>query len=248
MIRIISVIIATFNASKTLNNCLNSIIAQKNEHIELIVIDGGSTDGTQTILADYGAQIDIFVSEKDRGIYDAWNKGISLANGEWMLFIGADDTLEPDAFSKYLDFLNSQETTGVDYICAKNKYLSKDGKVLKEIGVPWRWDQFRQTMKMAHVASLHRYTLFQEVGLYDLRFPICGDYELLLRKQDNLYCLFLDTCIARMTTGGASFSMKAMWEAHQIRRLHSRLPPITLTAIYAWQVLLFLRHQLLHVF
>lgn len=243
---VISVIIATFNAESTLKDCLDSIIKQKNSLIELIVIDGDSTDSTQTIISSYRFNIDYSISEKDRGIYDAWNKGISHVHGDWILFIGADDTLEPDAFDKYIKFLNLHDTTGVDYICAKNTYLSKEGKILKEIGVPWRWEQFRKTMKVAHVASLHRVTLFKEIGLYDLKFPICGDYELLLRKQDKLRCLFFNNCIARMTTGGASFSMKALWEAHKIRRLHSGHSILILTIIYIWQMLIFQRHKLLN--
>lgn len=243
---IISVIMATFNASATLRRCLDSIMAQKIELVELLIIDGGSTDGTQAILADYTPYIDFTLSEKDSGIYDAWNKGIAHSCGDWMLFIGSDDTLEPDAFAKYLAFLQSQNTAGVDYICAKNSYFTRDGKFIKHFGVPWRWEEFRHTMKVAHVASLHSRALFREIGMFDLQFPCCADYEWLLRKRHALRCLFLDTLIARMSTGGASFSMKALWEAHQIRRLYSGYSPPALLAIYLWQVFLFQCHQLRH--
>lgn len=243
----ISVIIATFNAEKTLRNCLDSIVRQKDHQTELIVIDGGSTDRTKEILAEYGSGVDVMVSEKDRGIYDAWNKGIGLAHGEWIMFIGADDTLVSDAISQYLDFMNSQDIAGVDYICAKNIYQTEDGSFIKDLGEPWRWEQFRNIMKLAHVASLHRRTLFQDVGLYDLRFPICGDYELLLRKQSKLRCLFLDSCVARMTTGGVSFSLKGLWEAHKARRLHSGRTVMTLYVVFIWQVLLYLRYRLMHL-
>ncbi|MFA7062339.1 MAG: glycosyltransferase family 2 protein [Pedobacter sp.] len=246
MIPVISVIIATYNAAKTLRCCLESIVKQKNEYIELLVIDGGSSDGTQDILDEYRSQINLIISEPDNGIYDAWNKGIVHARGEWILFIGADDTLESDAFFNYLKFLNTQDTTKVDYICAKNTYLGRDGNVIKIMGIPWLWEQFRQKMDVAHVASLHHRDLFQENGMFDLRFPICGDYELLLRKRNKLRCLFLDTCIARMTTGGASFTMLALWEAHQIRKLHSGYSTLTLIAIYIWQIILFQRHKLLN--
>jgi glycosyltransferase involved in cell wall biosynthesis len=244
---IISVIIATFNAEKTLEICLDSIAVQKDEWIELIVMDGGSTDRTNEILANNGNLIDIVISEKDRGIYDAWNKGVALAHGEWIMFIGADDTLVPDAFSKYITFLNSQDITSVDYICAMNNYYKKDGTFIKEIGVPWCWEQLRHNMKLAHVASLHRFTLFQEVGMYDLQFPICGDYELLMRKRSKLNSLFLNACIARMTTGGVSYSIKAISEAHKARKLHSGLSAVTLNVAYIWQILLYLRHRLLHL-
>lgn len=243
---LISIIIATFNAHNTIRKCLDSLIIQKNEYIELILIDGGSTDGTMDIVSEYNSHIDISISESDRGIYDAWNKGIINSNGNWIMFVGADDCLENGALLKYISYLKSHNTECIDYICARNKYLNKDGTVIKEFGVPWNWSQFRRTMKVAHVASLHSRSLFDEVGLYDLKFPICGDYELLLRKRSQLRCLYLDTCIARMATGGASFSMKALMEAHLIRRMYSGYSSLPLMLIYIWQVLLFQRHKLLN--
>ena len=245
---IISVIIATFNAAKTLRNCLESIVEQKNEFIEIIVIDGGSSDGTQTILAEYSSQIDLIISEQDRGIYDAWNKGISHSHGKWIMFNGADDQLEPDAFSNYLVFIDNNATDQVDYICAKINYLGKDGRIQRVRGVPWRWEQFKRSMQVAHVASLHNHRLFQDVGLYNLEFKICGDYELLFRKQERLRCLYLDSCVANMSTGGASYSMRALSEAHNIRRLHSGLSLILLIPLYSYQVLLFMRHRILTTF
>lgn len=242
----ISIIIATYNASKTIRKCLESIFQQKDGSVELLVIDGGSTDGTQAILSEYGSKIDAIISERDNGIYDAWNKGIGKSHCKWIMFIGADDTLEPDAIKKYRNFLTATDTTGIDYICAKNSYVSKNGNVLKVFGAAWRWQQFRRKMHLAHVGSLHSRALFQEVGPYDMRFRICGDYELLLRKRDQLRCLFLDSCIARMAIGGASYSMKAISEAHQIRKLHSGLPPMILNMLYIWQVLLFWRYRLVH--
>ena len=76
MRKLISIIIATYNAGSTLESCLKSIIAQKNDLIELLIIDGKSSDNTLKIVNAYRNQIDIFISEKDKGIYDAWNKGI----------------------------------------------------------------------------------------------------------------------------------------------------------------------------
>lgn len=244
----ISIIIATYNAAKTIQNCLASILIQKNDLIEIIIIDGNSQDGTQALIDLHIDKIDYFVSEKDAGIYDAWNKGIRKTKGEWILFIGADDALEPDAINTIIKFINENDTAEIDYISGKIMYLDQYGQLIKVLGVPWRWDQFRHTMQVAHVASLHKRTLFEEIGLFNTQFRICGDYELLLRKQERLKCLYLDECVARMTTGGASYSMNALWEAHQIRKLHSRLTIPSLAFIYAWQVLLFVRHLVFNIF
>ena len=105
MRKLISIIIATYNAGSTLESCLKSIIAQKNDLIELLIIDGKSSDNTLKIVNAYRNQIDIFISEKDKGIYDAWNKGIVLANGQWIMFIGADDILYSDVLEGYIDFI-----------------------------------------------------------------------------------------------------------------------------------------------
>ena len=87
----ISIIIATFNAELRLSRCLDSIISQKTEEIELLIIDGGSVDGTLKLIDSYKGCIDFVLTEKDNGIYDAWNKGIRQAKGEWIMFLGADD-------------------------------------------------------------------------------------------------------------------------------------------------------------
>ena len=97
----ISIIIATWNAEKTLRRCLDSIIPQLTDETELIIIDGGSKDSTNEIINSYGNNVAVHLSEPDKGVYDAWNKGIKTSHGEWIMFIGADDTLCPNAIQVY---------------------------------------------------------------------------------------------------------------------------------------------------
>jgi glycosyltransferase involved in cell wall biosynthesis len=243
---VISIILATLNSAETLINCLESIIIQKDQSVELLVIDGGSLDGSLSILHDYGRYIDYQISEADCGIYDAWNKGIARARGSWILFVGADDTLEPDALHHYRDFLATHDATDIDYICAKNTSIGTHGTELKVFGKPWQWEQFRRSMDLAHVASLHNKSLFHEVGLYGMDMKICGDYELLLRKGSRLRTLYLDTCLARVAIGGMSYSLSAIREAHAIRTIHSGLSLPELYLLYLWQIILFLRHRCIH--
>lgn len=103
----ISIIIATWNAAKTLRRCLDSIVSQLTDETELILIDGGSKDETNEIIDSYGDKIAVHVSEPDKGIYDAWNKGVMVAKGDWMMFMGADDVLLPDAIKNYMHFTES---------------------------------------------------------------------------------------------------------------------------------------------
>jgi acetyltransferase-like isoleucine patch superfamily enzyme len=222
----ISIIIATWNAGKVLDNCLQSIIPQLSNETELIIVDGLSSDNTKDIIAQYHDYIAYTVSEKDKGIYDAWNKGIRVARGKWLAFIGADDILLEGAIQRYLTAIKETgDIDSYDYICAHNEYVDMNGKLLKLLGDDPQWSIFRRTMNAAHVASLHnRKNLFETVGEYNLDFKICADYELLMRKKSKLKALFLDARIARMKVGGMSFSTRAIVETYKIRKLHHSLP------------------------
>lgn len=219
---LISIVIATWNAEKTIKKCLDSIVPQLSEEVELIVIDGGSTDSTPHIVKSYGNKISYFISERDKGIYDAWNKGIMAACGRWIAFIGADDILIPGAMKEYLKILHSEvDIDSYDYICAHNEFVDMNGKILKIVGDAPKWSLMRKRMPAAHVASLHnKLNLFNEIGMYDLAFKICADYELLLRKKDHLKYFFITSHIARMRVGGMSFSVRAVKETFYIRKKH----------------------------
>lgn len=219
----ISIIIATWNADKTLQKCLDSIIPQLTKTTELIIIDGESTDNTNAIIQRYANLISYSISEKDSGIYDAWNKGVKAAKGEWVMFVGADDILLPNAMSAYLFFLEkTKKQEDYDYICALNEHVDKNGKLLKILGGEPVWSVYRKNMNAAHVASLHsKKNLFESIGYYDINLKICSDYDLLLRKRNKLKWLFLPVHIARMQVGGMSFSIKAIKETYKIRRINN---------------------------
>lgn len=223
---LITIIIATFNAEKYLHNCLNSIIPQLNSDVELIIIDGESKDGTIKIIQNNQQYIKYWISEPDKGIYDAWNKGVRVANGEWIMFIGADDELLPNAICKYLNLLNSKDFSSFDYISAQNEFINEYNQLLKLVGKGAEWRLMRKGNSAAHVASLHhKKNLFSKVGYYNLDFKICADYEILLRKNSNLKSYFLQSKIAKMKVGGMSFSTKAIKECYEIRKLHNTIFP-----------------------
>lgn len=220
----ISIIIATWNAQSTLRRCLDSIIPQLTDETELIVVDGGSNDDTNEIIKSYGHHIAYTDSKPDKGIYDAWNKGIKVAKGKWIAFIGADDILLPDAISEYLKTIKTTlDIDSYDYICAHNEFVDYNGKLLKVLGEEPSWPSMRKRMAAAHVASLHnKRNLFETVGYYDYEhYHICADYELLLRKRNNLKFIMIPHHIARMNVGGMSFSNKAIKEAYLIRKQHN---------------------------
>lgn len=246
----ISIVIATFNASETLERCLNSITSQMTDETELVIIDGGSKDDTLSIINKFKDFIGYTVSEPDKGIYEAWNKGIKNANGKWIMFVGADDILLPNALKTYLETISSTSNIDTyDYICAHNEFVDKRGKMLKLMGKKPVWSKMRRYMVAAHVASLHnKKNLFDKIGGYNLNFKICADYELLMRKRDKLIFLFLDRHIARMQVGGMSFSVRAIKETKVIRTLHHSVPKYLNELLYYRDILAYDLFKLRNMF
>lgn len=201
---LVSVIIAVFNGEKYLADAIESIIGQTYKNIEIIIIDGNSTDRTVQIIKKYQSQISYWISEPDKGIYDAWNKGLSVAQGEWISFIGSDDMYCPDAIENYINFVNLHELEDTEYISSRVQLITEEKEILRIHGEKWKWDKFKVYMNVAHVGSLHNRKLFDQYGRYNISYKIAADYEFLLRAKNKLNADFLDKVTAQMRIGGAS--------------------------------------------
>lgn len=220
----ISIITATFNCVHYLPRISCSIQAQKNQDIEWVIVDGGSNDGTRRFLESHQTCADKWISEKDQGIYDAWNKGVALASGEWIMFLGADDLLAPNSIGTLLSAI-SKAKDSTEIISSKLEYIDNTGNHIKYVGEPWNWQKFKWSrLSFAHPGMLHRRSLFQRVGLYDLSFKICGDSELLMRSQIKNTAEYIDDCTVIMQAGGASDSYKATLESFHSRAKNHILP------------------------
>jgi glycosyltransferase involved in cell wall biosynthesis len=213
---LITVITVVFNGAKTLEETILSVINQTYNNIEYIIIDGGSTDGTLDILKYYENAIDYWVSEKDTGIYDAWNKGLRIASGEWIAFLGADDVYLDGALEAYANLTVECYNSQIDYISSRVNLVSEN-KILRTIGQQWRWKTFRRYMNVAHVGSLHNRILFEKYGEYDTNYKICGDYELLLRPRFELKAAFLNLTTVNMSIGGVSDNSLALCEMERAK-------------------------------
>ena len=199
----ISVIIAAFQAVECLPRAIVSVLDQRYVNTELIVIDGGSDDGTVELLKSFGHKISAWRSESDLGIYDAWNKGVALARGQWIAFLGADDIFYPDSLACYQSFVVSHPD--LDYVSSRIRLVRASGGS-RIIGQPWSWAVFRRYMNVAHVGSLHHQRLFEKHGRFDVKWKICGDYEFLLRSGEQLRAGFVDEVLVEMAAGGISES------------------------------------------
>ncbi|MCP8689156.1 glycosyltransferase family 2 protein [Marinobacterium sedimentorum] len=210
--------IAVYNVENCIRRCLDSVVDQKFDDVEVIVIDGNSRDGTVEIVKEHPV-VSKWLSEPDEGIYDAWNKGISLAEGKWVIFLGADDYLGADALKYLAEYCISHDN--LDYVSGKVGWVDTSGQLLKTVGSCWEWKKFRKWMNVAHPGSAHNIELYKYVGLYSKSFDIVGDYELLLRKGCKLNAGYVDFIVAYMEVGGVSFmSVKSIYEAYLARKLH----------------------------
>lgn len=220
---VISVILATFNSAKTLQRCLDSFRAQDYTDRELIIMDGGSSDGTREIISSNSDMVSFWESAPDSGIYNAWNKALPHVKGEWIYFIGSDDY-----------FCNSEVLSNAAALLAKSfppyrvayglvDLVDSSGRVLLTAGEPWDRDKFRQSMSIPHQGVFQHKSLFAEYGKFDEVFRIVGDYELLLRELKSRDALFFPGLkVAAMSCGGVSSnpanSIKALKEISFARR------------------------------
>ena len=199
---LISIVTVVFNGEDYLEDAILSVINQTYDNIEHIIIDGGSTDGTLDIIKKYTDKIDYWMSEKDRGIYDAWNKAVQISCGKWIGFLGADDFYELQAIQKYVENINL--FTEVEFISSQSYFCTKDKKIIRKIGKSWNWKDFSIYMNVAHVGSLHHKSLYEKYGIYDINFKVCGDYDFLLRAGNKLKVSFVNQILCNMRAGGIS--------------------------------------------
>lgn len=211
----VSLVIAAYCDCNKLRSSIESVLVQGEGQIELIIVDGGSLDGTPELLESYGSRINSWISEPDNGIYDAWNKGFSMATAEWIAFLGADDVLLPGWFLAYKEYLS--RNPGLDYVSSAVRLVSSNSSV-RVVGSKWSWRVFRRYMNVAHVGSFHSRRLFTEYGLFNHKLQISGDYEFLLRPRSSLKAGYIDDVLVDMAAGGISNSSpSSLWETFTIK-------------------------------
>lgn len=204
-----SIITASYNSEKTITKTIESVISQTYTNLEYIIVDGASNDRTVKIIKSYEPILKekgiIFkwITEKDCGIYDAWNKGLKLASGEWISFLGSDDYYLPCAVEDYYNAITKNNKVDYDLVYSNVKLVNGE-KTIRIINGTWSWKQFKRFMNFAHVGAFHNVRYFKEYGLFDMSYRIVGDYELLLRAKKNLKTLKLDKITAIMEDGGIS--------------------------------------------
>ncbi|MEX1109499.1 MAG: glycosyltransferase family 2 protein [Dongiaceae bacterium] len=204
----VSVVIGARNGAATLQRCLESIAAQDIGSRETIVIDGASTDGTLELLerSVLDGKVDTLVSEPDRGIYEAWNKGVRRARGRWICFLGCDDAFhDPGALRALVQAAKAAgDRSRVVY--GRINRVTASGVLVETIGLPWEKARqpFIDGVNIPHPGTLHHRTIFEERGYFDESYRIAGDYHLLLGELMERPAVFVDRVVLDMGFGGMS--------------------------------------------
>ncbi|WP_218121884.1 glycosyltransferase family 2 protein [Desulforhopalus singaporensis] len=171
-----SIITVTLNAERYIECNICSIINQSYENYEFIIIDGQSNDSTLEKINKYKEKIDIVVSEPDKGIGDAMNKGVKLATGDYILFIQSDDFLTN---SSVLSNIAEQLHNMSDFYIFQVKIFEKNNTTFRSKNINWQLNFKMNSCHQGQVISRH---LFNSIGNFDTNFKICMDYDFILRS------------------------------------------------------------------
>lgn len=206
----ISIITATFNSAKTLKDTIQSVLRQTNKDFEYLIVDGGSTDETIDIVKSYESEFSgrlKWVSEKDKGIYDAMNKGIKMASGDVVGILNSDDYFTSDDILQAVD--NAFKSHEIDAIYGDIHFI-RDGNPQKCVRYyssrMFRPFWLRFGFMPAHPSFYCKREIFDKAGLYSLDYKIGADYEMMVRlfKRHKIKSLYANKDFVTMRTGGAS--------------------------------------------
>jgi len=225
-----SIVIATKNSGKVLQNCLDSLKLQTYKSFEVIIIDGKSNDNTMSIVDANSSDISFFSSEEDHGIYDAWNKALEVVKYDWIMFLGSDDILLPKTLDIYCKYLRTHNNS--EFVSSKIKIYDSDSKKSRIYGNKYNWNILKKYMNFAHVGAIHNRKIFKKFGKFNTSFKVCGDYEFFLRSGDSLNVGFLNEITCCMKAGGASQQLFALKEAFLVKKLHDVRPKLFLYLDY----------------
>lgn len=203
----VSLITVTYNSGAYLQDCIDSVMRQGYPDIEHIVIDGGSTDGTLEIIKNNGNHIAKWVSEKDKGMYDAINKGMAMATGDIVGILNSDDMLASvDVLQAIVDSFNDHL---LDAVYGDLVYVNKinTNKVVRLWrGLPYKRYRFRYGWMPAHPTFYLRREIIDQFGGYESHYFTAADYEFMARYlyRYRISAMYLNKLIVKMRVGGQS--------------------------------------------
>lgn len=201
----ISIITISFNSAKTIEATLNSVLNQTYKNIQHIIIDGNSSDQSVQICKKFD-HVSKIISEEDSGVYNAFNKGLEIANGDVVGFLNSDDTFyNNNSLQTIVDGFKK----GIDAVHGNLKFYNHKNKVVRNwISKPFEKGAFKKGWMPAHPTFYCRKNIYNKYGNYNELFKISGDFELMLRfiETKNIKTMFIDKNLVKMKAGGISNS------------------------------------------
>ncbi len=228
---LISIITVVLNGKKHIAQTIESVINQKHDVIEYILIDGGSTDGTLDIISKYNNKIDKLISEPDAGIYDAMNKGLYVSTGTWVWFLNSDDYLDENVISKIVSQKEKMDSYDIIYgnlrrIGKKYSYIIKERNLLN----------LKKTISFNHPSTLTKRELLIDVGGFNTKYKINADYDMFLRLTSIMKNIhYINEVLTNMRHGGVSEKL-----GYTFRRIKERflIDRVNVNITYAYKNLL----------
>lgn len=231
----VSIITVCFNSAQTIEDCINSVYGQTYSDIEHIIIDGSSTDGTIDIIRKISSKITFWISESDKGLYDAMNKGIKAAKGDLIGILNSDDIY----YNQFVieNVVGTITRNDVDSCYGDLIYVKRDNT--HEIVRYWRGGEFHRNNFVrgwmpSHPTFFVKRECYEKYGLLNLDFPLAADYELMLRflYKYNISTTYIPKVLVEMRTGGTSqpwsYTAKAIIENRRAWKVNGLTPnPIT---------------------
>ena len=214
---LITIITVVYNGARHLEQAIQSVVSQDYDNIEYIIIDGGSTDGTLDIIRRYGDHIAYWVSTPDNGIYDAMNKGLEKATGDFIGILNADDWYEPGIITQVAEQINHlepDEDTPLDKFviyCHYYRYDEELGSHAREKKYSTR--EFWTGMSICHQTMFVARELYEKLGPYDPIYDLAADYEYLLRMAQA------GVNFVEINSHGVNFRMSGMSVRHVNRSI-----------------------------
>ena len=219
----LSIVIATWNAAKTIERCIASITNQSFTSWELLIKDGGSTDHTAALIERHKDSVAWWSSSPDAGIYDAWNHALAHASGEYVCFLGADDAFhQSDTLQSLFAAIGDGE---FDLVTSRGMLRNESWEPIHIFGAPWAQASLPRRIRLCHPGLLHHRSLFERFGSFNSRYRIAGDLEFLLRLSPDMSTLHLPSITVDVQDQGVS--RNNFWKRiRETREVHTASPRI----------------------
>lgn len=218
---IFSIITVCYNSEKTIERTIQSVLKQKFNNYEYIIVDGKSSDTTLTIIAKYKSQFPdkfIVISEKDSGIYNAMNKGLKLVNGKWICFMNSDDWFDDNCLNNVYKIIENENNIENIYGNYKRYKLYKNRIYTRDERVGTGLDRLKSGMFFSHQGLFTKKSVFDKIGGFDEKFKIAADWDFIIRMwKINCKFYYLDKKLCNFMEGGIC-SNNHVYEMHLVRQ------------------------------